>query len=115
MKPVHCMTIGTDGLVYVCNRNGSAIQVYDKMGALKRSIQLPWKPVTPPAGGSAAAFGGAVVAIDFSPDQNPIFVINQNTAQIDMVDRGGGKIGGSFRPPGNFPGQVDQPHGVAVR
>src|SRR5258705_12892997 len=96
METVHCMTIGNDGLVYVCNRNGSAIQVYDKMGALKRSIQLPWKPVTPPAGGSAAAFGGAVGAIDFSPDQNLIFLINQNTPQIDKVDRGGGKIVGRF-------------------
>src|SRR5258705_11920195 len=107
MKPVHCMTIGTDGLVYVCNRNGSAIQVYDKMGALKRSIQLPWKPVTPPAGGSAAAFGGAVVAIGFSPHQNLIFVIHQKTAQIDMGDRGSGKVVCSFGPSGNFPRQFN--------
>jgi DNA-binding beta-propeller fold protein YncE len=108
------MTIGNDGLVYVCNRNGSAIQVSDKMGAVKRTIQVPWTPVTPPAAGSAAAFGGAVVAIDFSPDQNLIFVINQNTAQIDMVDRGSGKIVGSFGRSGNFPGEFNQPHGIAV-
>src|SRR6267378_4785716 len=114
METVHCMTIGNDGLVYVCNRNGSAIQVSDKMGAVKRTIQVPWTPVTPPAGGSAAAFGGAVVAIDFSPDQNLIFVINQNNAQIDMVDRGSGKIVGSFGRSGNFPGEFNQPHGIAV-
>src|SRR5258705_2535471 len=75
-ETVHCMTIGNDGLGYVCNRNGSAIQVYDKMGALKRSIQLPWKPVTPPARGSAAAFGGGAVAVRLSPPPEPIFCLN---------------------------------------
>src|SRR5258705_2427875 len=76
METVHCMTIGNDGLVYVCNRNGSAIQVYDKMGALKRSIQLPWKPGTPPAGGSAAALGGAAGGVALLPDPEPIFCLN---------------------------------------
>src|SRR6185503_12054548 len=47
MQTVHCMTIGNDGLVYVCNRDGSRIHVYDRMGALKRTIEVPWKAVTP--------------------------------------------------------------------
>src|SRR5258705_8940055 len=76
METVHCMTIGNDGLVYVCNRNGSAIQVSDKMGAGKRTIQVPWTPVTPPAGGSAAAFGGGAVAVRLSPPPEPIFCLN---------------------------------------
>ena len=114
MDTVHCMTIGNDGLVYVCNRNGSRIQVYDKMGVLKRTIEVPWTPVTPPADGKQAAFGGSTVAIDFSPDQNLIFVINQNNAEIEMIDRASGKIVGSFGRSGNFPGQFNQPHGIAV-
>jgi hypothetical protein len=114
METVHCMTMGNDGLVYVCNRNGSKIQVYDKMGTLKRTIDLPWTPVTPPAAGSAAAFGGATVAIDFSPDQNVIFVVNQNNATIDMVDRASGKMIGHFGRSGNFPGEFNQAHGIAV-
>jgi NHL repeat len=48
MDSVHCLTLGRDGLVYVCNRQHSRIQVYDKMGVLKRTIEVPWKPVTPP-------------------------------------------------------------------
>ena len=114
METVHCMTIGKDGLVYVCNRNGSRIHVYDKMGTLKRTIQVPWTPVTPPSEGSPAAFGGSAVAIDFSPDQNLLFVINQNNAQIEIVDRESGKIVGNFGRSGNFPGQFNQPHGIAV-
>jgi DNA-binding beta-propeller fold protein YncE len=114
MNSVHCMTIGNDGLVYVCDRDGSRIQVYDKMGSLKRTIQVPWTPVTTPPEGSAAEFGGSTVAIDFSPDQNLLFVINQNNAQIEIIDRQSGKIIGNFGRPGNFPGHFNQPHGIAV-
>ena len=51
METVHCLTVARDGLVYVCNRQGSRIQVYDKMGNLKNSINVPWTAVTPPADG----------------------------------------------------------------
>ncbi len=114
METVHCMTIGNDGLVYVCNRNGSRIQVYDKMGTFKRAIEVPWAPVTPPSDGAVRPFGGSTVAIDFSPDQNLIFVVNQNNAQIEIVDRQSGKIIGNFGRSGNFPGQFNQAHGIAA-
>ncbi len=35
METVHCMTIAKDGLVYVCNRDGARIQIYDKQGSLQ--------------------------------------------------------------------------------
>ena len=31
-----------------------------------------------------------------------------------MIDRASGKIVGNFGRPGNFPGQFNQPHGIAV-
>ena len=116
METVHCMTIGHDGLVYVCNRNNARIQVYDKLGNLKRIIELPWKPVTMPADGKIKQFGGATVAIDFSPDpeQTYMFVVNQNNSQIDIVDRKAGKLLSSFGSIGKQPGQFDQAHGIAV-
>jgi DNA-binding beta-propeller fold protein YncE len=114
LETVHCMTMGKDGLVYVCNRNGSRIQVYDTMGVRQRIIEVPWRPVTPPGDGPVKPFGGSAVAIDFSPDQRLIFVINQNNAQVEMIDRASGKIIGNFGRSGNFPGQFNQPHGIAV-
>jgi sugar lactone lactonase YvrE len=116
METVHCMTIGHDGLVYVCNRENARIQVYDRQGALQRTIDLPWRPVTMPADGKIKQFGGATVAIDFSPDagQTWMFVINQNNAQIDIVDRAAGTKVGSFGGIGKLPGQFDQAHGIAV-
>jgi hypothetical protein len=116
METVHCLTIGHDGLVYVCNRDNARIQVYDKQGNLKRTIELPWTPVTMPADGKIKQFGGATVAVDFSPDpeQAYMFVVNQNNAQIDVVDRKAGKPVSSFGSIGKQPGQFDQAHGIAV-
>src|SRR5262245_8160683 len=68
MENVHCMTIANDGTVYVCNRRGSGIRVYDKTGNLQSTIPVPWKPVTAPKDGVAKEVGGSAVAIDFSPD-----------------------------------------------
>jgi len=116
MQSVHCLTIGNDGLVYVCNRQNARIQVYDKVGDLKRTIDLPWKPFTVPADGQIKQFGGATVAIDFSPDpeQKYMFVVNQNNSQIEMIERATGKKLGSFGHAGRYAGDLDQPHGIAV-
>jgi sugar lactone lactonase YvrE len=117
MESVHCMRLGNDGMVYVCNRQGMAVRVYDKMGGLKRTIALPWTPVTPPANGEALKqSGGSAVIVDFSPDpqQRLMFVVNQNNAQVDIVERETGKKVGSFGRPGSFPGQFNQAHGMAV-
>ena len=117
METVHCMTVANDGLVYVCNRLGDRIQVYDKAGHFIKNIEVPWKPYTPPADGKAKASGGAVVALDLSHDANQrlIYLINQNNAQIEIIDRQTGRILSSFGGgAGHFPGQFDQPHGIAV-
>ncbi len=116
MATVHCMTIGHDGFVYVCNRDGAKLQVYDKQGNLQRAIEVPWQPYTVPADGKVKQSGGAAVAIDFSPDpdQTFIFVINQNNDVIDVIDRRSGRLVSSFGSIGKLPGQFDQPHGIAV-
>ena len=70
---------------------------------------MPWTPVTPQ--GQAKESGGAVVAIDFSPDpqQRYIYVINQNNATVDIYEREGGKKVGSFGRAGSFPANSSRP------
>ena len=120
MQTVHCMTVSADGWVYVCNREGSRIQVYDKMGTFARNIDVPWKPYTPPADGVDSvprASGGSVVSIELSRDssQRLMYVINQNNSQVEIIERASGKIlSTAGRGAGHFPGQFDQPHGLAV-
>jgi len=116
METVHCLIVSRDGLVYVCNREGSRIQVYDKMGHFIKNVETPWKPVTPPPDGKPKQSGGSAVALALSRDSNETFMylINQNNAEIEILDRQTGKILSSFGRVGRFPGQFDQPHGIAV-
>jgi sugar lactone lactonase YvrE len=116
MQTVHCMTVSNDGFVYVCNRDGAKIQVYDKMGKLTRTFDFPWKPDTPPADGKPKESGGAVVAMDFSHDANQslLYVINQNNGVVEIVERQTGRVLSTFGRIGHFPGEFDQPHGIAV-
>ena len=116
MATVHCLSMANDGLVYVCNREGSRIQIYDKMGNFKKNIEVPWTPVTPQKDGKLTQSGGSAVALDFShdPNQRLIFLVNQNNAQVEIIDRQSGKILSSFGRPGSFPGQFNQAHGIAA-
>ena len=104
METVHCLSMTNDGLVYVCNRQESRIQVYDKMGNFKKNIEVPWKPYTIPPDGKRTETGGSAVALDFSHDSNQrlIFLINQNNSQIEIIDRRSGKILSSLAVPGTF-------------
>ena len=116
METVHCLSMTNDGLVYVCNRQESRIQVYDKMGYLKKNIEVPWKPYTIPPDGKRTETGGSAVALDFSPDSNQrlIFLINQNNSQIEIIDRQSGKILSSFGRPGHQLGNFTHGHTLAV-
>jgi DNA-binding beta-propeller fold protein YncE len=116
MRTVHCLSVSNDGFVYVCNREGSRIQVYDKMGKFLKNIELPWKPSTMPADGTPKETGGAAVSLDLSrdPNQRLMYLINQNNSEIEVLDRETGKIISSFGRAGHFAGQFDQPHGIAV-
>jgi DNA-binding beta-propeller fold protein YncE len=116
MVTVHCMTIGNDGLVYVCNRERSRIQVYDKMGAFLKNIEVPWKPITAPRDGMPKESGGSAVALAFSRDANQrlMYVINQNASQVEVRERQTGQLLSAFGRVGHYPGEFDQPHGIAV-
>jgi sugar lactone lactonase YvrE len=116
MDTVHCLSVSNDGLLYVCNRENARLEVYDRTGKPLKQIAIPWKPVTPPKDGKPADTGGAAVSLDFSrdPEQRLMYLINQNSSQIEVIDRQSGKILSSFGRPGHFAGQFDQPHGIAV-
>jgi len=116
---LHCMAMANDGLVYVCDRRANRLQVYDRMGSLKKNIDIPWKPSTPVAPGDTkrrSGAAGSAVAISLSRDANQrlVYIVNQNNARIDIVDRQSGKVLSSFGRSGHLPGQFDQPLNVAV-
>jgi sugar lactone lactonase YvrE len=110
------MAIANDGVVYVCNREGARIQLYDKTGKFLKNIDVPWKPFTPATDGKPRQSGGVAVALDFSPDRNQrlLFLINQNNSEVAIIERESGKVLSRFGRSGHFPGEFDQAHGIAV-
>jgi len=117
METVHCLTAANDGLVYVCNRQAGRIQVYDKMGKFLKNIEVPWIRYTPAREGQRRAGGGSAVALELSRDSNQrlMYIVNQNNAEVDIIDRETGKILANIgRGVGHYPGQFDVPHGIAV-
>jgi hypothetical protein len=116
MESVHCMTFADDGTVYVCNRYGNQVRLYDKMGNFKKTIDYPWQPATVPANGKIEQSGGASVAIAFShdPAQSFMFVVNQNNSRVDIIERASGRIVSTLGQIGLLPGQFNQPHSIAV-
>ena len=116
METVHCMAVANDGMVYVCNRDGGRLQVYDKQGNFKKNIDIPWAPVTLAADGKRKQSGGAAVSLDLSrdPAQRWMYLINQNNARVEIIERESGKIVSSFGRAGHFPGDFEQPHGIGV-
>jgi hypothetical protein len=114
----HCVTIGNDGLVYVCDRADDRIQVFTKTGALQRII-----PVVPGTGvtlgiGGAPGLGTAGSAWDlaFSNDGMQAFMFEADGGNeiLHIMDRVLGSILGGFGAPGLQAGQFTFLHSVAI-
>ena len=112
----HCLRLSNDGLVYVCDRRADRVQVFDRMGRFVRNIDVPYHPVTP-RGDERSGTRGTAVVLAFSPDpeQRLLFVLNQNSVMVDVVDRRSGEVLTSFGGgPGRYRGQFTLPHGIGV-
>ncbi len=112
----HCLRVSNDGLVYVCDRRADRIQVFDRTGKFVRAIDVPFDPVTPRDATRTGTRGTAVV-LAFSPDpeQRLLFVLNQNSVMVDVLDRWTGAVLTSFGGgPGRYRGQFTLPHGIGV-
>ena len=110
MQVVHCIALGNDGLVYVCDRQGDRVQVFDKMGAFKKNIFVRnGNEHLPDAWGTAWWIG-------FSPDreQKYIYLVNGRNEAVNIIDRSTGQVVGSFGRPGHQAGEFDHGHTMAV-
>ena len=56
-----------------------------------------------------------MLAFSSDPEQRHLFVVNQNSVRVDVVDRQSGEVLSSFgEGPGRYPGQFTLPHGIGV-
>lgn len=107
---VHCIAISNAGLVYVCDRQGDRVQVFDKAGALQRNIWITPGPVALPDKRGTAWWVG------FSPDkaQKFMYVMNGGQERVEILDHASGKILASFGRPGHQAGNFTHGHTLAV-
>ncbi|HSG64334.1 MAG TPA: hypothetical protein VLD39_05010 [Gammaproteobacteria bacterium] len=120
---VHCIVIGTDGLVYVCDREGDRVQVFDKRGEHVRNIWVATETTPEPADDCPHAQivlcfvnSGTVWGIALSPDpvQRYLYVADGRNERIHIFDRVSGELLGGFGRAGHGPGQFDYAHSMAV-
>jgi sugar lactone lactonase YvrE len=109
-KVVHCIALGNDGMVYVCDRQGDRIQVFDKTGKFQRNIWI--KTGTPDLPDPR----GTAWWVAFSPDaqQKYMYVVNGRNEQVHVLDHASGQILASFGRPGHQLGSFIHGHTMAV-
>ena len=107
---VHSVDISNEGLVYVGDRQGDRVQVFDKMGNFKRNI---WVRTGTP---SLPDKRGTAWWTAFSPDreQKYLYVMNGRNEQVHILDHASGEILSSFGRPGHQLGNFTHGHSIAA-
>lgn len=103
---VHGIAGSNDGLIYVADRRGNRIQVFDQSGAFQNEVI-----VAPETLASGSAF---VVA--FSPDeaQQWLYLADGTNHKVWVFERDGLELVGEFGRGGRQVGQFLRPHGMSV-
>ena len=118
MQVPHCVALGKDGLVYVCDRRGDRVQVFDKMGNFQKNILIPYENRSQyqPGSGHVPRTRGTADWLGFSGDQAQrfIYVLNEDNEQVDILDHASGKLLSSFGRPGHQVGELTHAHTLTV-
>jgi DNA-binding beta-propeller fold protein YncE len=109
-KIVHCIALGNDGLVYVCDRQGDRVQVFDKMGKFQRNIWIKTGTPTLPDPRGTAWW----VAFSRDPEQKYMYVMNGRNESVHILDHASGQILASFGRPGHQAGSMIHGHTMAL-
>jgi hypothetical protein len=111
---LHCVALSNDGLLYVCDRRGQRLQVFDKMGNFQKNVPIKFDQRSQHAAGPEHKPGamGTAVWVAFSPDpaQRFIYVTNQDDEQVEILDRMTGQVLSSFGRAGHQMGEFTYAH-----
>jgi DNA-binding beta-propeller fold protein YncE len=102
-NPVHCITLGKDGLVYVCDRSNNRVQVFHKDGSFVQ--QLVFDPKTQ---GPGSTWGLAFSPLDRK--QNYFVLIDGTNNVLETVRRKDGAVVGTTGRPGRETGEFHWVH-----
>lgn len=109
----HCVLLGNDGLVYVCDRADDRIQVFSKTGEFQRVMAVV--PGTGETTTDPQHIIGSAWDFDFSNDgyQSFMYEADGGNEQMHIMDRTAGLILASFGQPGHQAGQFTYLHTIA--
>jgi DNA-binding beta-propeller fold protein YncE len=110
-----CINIDVDGNVYVCDRFGGRMLIYDKMGHFKNYLPIPIiqrTVYTSTEKTDAGGHWGTVIAIFFStdPDQKYLFNLNEDDEEVMVFDRKTLKLLTTFGRVGAQVGEFNHVH-----
>ena len=110
LDTVHCVTLDNSGLVYVCDRKGDRVQVFDKMGNFKKNIWIQ------KGTGYLRGMDGSAWWVGFSPDkdQRYMYVADGSNEVVWILDHASGQILSGFGRPGHMAGEFSYLHTVTV-
>ncbi len=104
----HCVVIGADDLIYVCDQGHNHVQVFDKTGVFKRVIAVD------PPGFTQAGLRANDIAFSTDPQQTYFYSTDVGNGNVWIVNRETGKVVGSLGAMGHQPGQFVGSHTVNV-
>lgn len=109
LKVLHCLAMGNDGLIYVCDREGYRIEIFDKMGNYKSSVQVGI-PSDPPMPFQLPSW------ICFSSDtkQKLMYVAAGLTGTVRIFNRETGELLSVLGREGGQTGEIGSAHTMAV-
>lgn len=109
-RNVHCLNVASDGLVYVCDRDSNRIQVFQNDGTYVEEWVYRGKH------GLKGRGPGSVAHVAFWPDseQSTLLIADSPNSQVRFLRRSDGKVLGEFGGFGNYAGQLNRLHQVAV-
>ena len=106
---VHCVAVSNDGNVYVADREGKRIQVFDKMGNFKKNIFLKRRRADLPGHGSPWW-----MRFSLDTSQKYMYVSDGLDEMLWTLDRESGETLSGFGRPGHMAGEFTFLHTMAV-
>ena len=104
----HCVVLAKDGTVYACDRGQNRIHAFDRMGALKRTIE-----VNPPDQ-MKATLRACDVVLSSDANETFMFVVDLGSDRVWILDRETGTLLGGIGRPGHMAGEFTFPHSVVT-
>jgi hypothetical protein len=107
---VHDIVISNEGLLYICDRWGNRIHVYEKDGTFVRNIWIRnGYPTLPDRRGTAWT-----MVFSHDPEQRYIYLMNGRNEQFHIIDHASGEIVYTYGRTGHQLGAFIHGHTVAL-